>query len=496
MKATDQGKSMLMKPLFTIAGSLASALLLSSCTTLTNMRPQPEQRQLPAEDLPATFVSAETDVNAPARWWESFASPELNALMDSAFDGNLSVAKAWAQLRQARATAVGTASAGRPKLTGAAEPSTTNSHDDTDGDDSTNSFSTWLSATYEIDLWGRINAESQAARLTVMASEEDVRATALLLSGQIADTWLQIKAAQAKLTVYEKQIATSRQSLDLLRARQRKGLSAAVDILQQQQLVAGLESGLPPLRESVATLRLQLAYLLGRGSADGLKLGDGALPTLPELPAPGLPSSLLENRPDIRAAWLRLQSQDWTTAAARADRLPTLKLSLTSTLQSATLNTLFDNWAVNLAASLTGTLVDGGKLKSEVVRNRALADATFLNYRDTVLTAVNEVNDALVRERWKKTYLQRLENEVALASQTLEETRRRYRKGMSEYLSVLTALSSQQATERSLIAAQADLLTNRIALYQALGGGWLSQTNMQELLPRNPVGASLTPQTP
>jgi NodT family efflux transporter outer membrane factor (OMF) lipoprotein len=469
-----------MKSLLTIAGGLTGALLFTSCTTLTALRPQPEQRQLPAEDLPATFAPAEVGVTAPVRWWKSFGSSELNALMDSAFSGNLSVAKAWAQLRQARATAVRTASDGKLQLTAGADPSTDKSHDST-GDDSSNTFYAWLSATYEIDLWGRINAETQADQLEVLASEEDVRATALLLSGQIADTWLEIKAAQAKLAVYEKQIVTSKQSLDLLKARQRKGLSAAVDVLQQQQLVAGLESGLPPLRETVATLRLQLAYLLGRGSADALELGDGSLPTLPELPAPGLPASLLENRPDVRAAWLRLQSQEWTTVAAKADRLPTLDLSLTSTLNSATTGTFFKNWAVKLAAGLAGTLVDGGNLKAQVAYERALTDETFLDYRDTVLTAVNEVNDALVRERWKKTYLQRLENEVAIATQTLEETQRRYRKGISEYLSVLTALSSKQSTERSLIAAQADLLSNRVALYQALGGGWLKTAALTEM---------------
>ena len=486
-----------MKTLFIGASILVSALLLSSCTTLTgSLRPQPAQRQLPAGDLPQAFAPPAPTVTPPERWWESFDSSELNALMDSAFSGNLSVAQAWARLRQARAQSIGTASDGKLQLTGAAEPSTTKTHDDMSGDDSSNKFTGWLSATYEIDLWGRIKANSQASKLEVLASEEDVRATALLLSGQIADTWLQIKTAQAKLGVFKKQIATSRQSLDLLKMRQRKGLSASVDVLQQQQLVASLESGLPPLRESVATLRLQLAYLLGRSSDDGLTTGSASLPELPKLPSPGLPSSLLENRPDIRAAWLRLQSQEWTTVAARANRLPALKLIGTSTVNSSSVNTLFDNWALNLAANLTAPLLDGGQRKAEATRNRALADETFLAYRDTVLTAVTEVNDALVRERWKQSYLQRLETESAYATQTLEETRRRYRKGMSEYLSVLTALSSQQATERSLIAARADLLNNRIALYKALGGDWLRQANMQGLRPHTPAGASSTPRTP
>jgi NodT family efflux transporter outer membrane factor (OMF) lipoprotein len=336
--------------------------------------------------------------------------------------------------------------------------------------DSSNSFSLGLSAAYEVDLWGRIRASVNSADVAAQASEQDVQATALALSGSLAKVWLQYRSALARVAVTEGQIETGNKYLDLLRVRQRKSLSDHVDVLQQQQQVASLQSSLPPLRESLASLGLQLRYLLGRPPQAPLELGTGGLPDLPAELAVGVPARMLAERPDVRGAWLTLRAQEWTVTEAEADRLPALSLTGASSFNSPRFETLFSNWILNLATGLTAPLVDGGRRRAVVTQQQALADERFLDYRDTVLTALHDVADALSRETWKRAYLTRLDAELRLAQQTLDETQRRYRNGLSDYLPVLTALSSLEKVELGMVSARADLLSNRIDLYQAVGG--------------------------
>ncbi|MCK5805690.1 MAG: TolC family protein, partial [Lentisphaeria bacterium] len=160
--------------------------------------------------------------------------------------------------------------------------------------------------------------------------------------------------------------------------------------------------------------------------------------------------------------------------AARAARLPTLSLSASVALSSPDIGRIFDNWLASLAANLVAPILDGGRRKAVVNRDRALADARFIAYRDTVLVAMREVTEALVRERWRGEALSRLQSEADYATQMLEETQRRYRNGLSDYLPVLSAFSIKQNADRALVRARHSLLANRVSLHQALGGTWMN----------------------
>lgn len=466
---------------------LAFALLVvvtSSCGPLRSpLALGPEQRELPSSDLVQEFPVDHVTITMPSRWWESFGSEELNALMAQAFADNLSVAGAWARLRQARATARIAGSEGKIQLNGKGDTGTTRTDrrgSATGGTKTTNSLSAGLALSLELDLWGRIGASSRAAELTAVATEKDVQATALALSGQLTSAWLELRATRLELTVLSAQIDTSRKSLELLEGRQRKAMSALVDVLQQRQQVASLESAVPQLQGSIALQKIRIAYLLGKPADVELELLPEDLPRLPPIPSIGLPSELLANRPDVQAAWRRLEAQEWTVAAARANRLPTLSLAGAGTLSAPKLADLFDTWVTTLAASLTAPISDGGRRRADVARNRALADERFIAYRDTVLTALGEVTEALTQESWQSEHLSRLQVEAEIATRTLEETQRRYRNGVTDYLPVLTALSSQQRTERALVAARSSLLINRVALCQALGGTWMNDLTAAE----------------
>lgn len=438
------------------------AVLAVSCAGL---RLQPTHRELAAHILPERFAEEVPTVAPPARWWEELGSAELNRLMDAAFRGNLDVAQAWARLRQAEAQAVQAAAVGKIQATGNGSAGTRRVRGNT-----TDTFGLGLTLAYEVDLWGRIRAGTQAAELAVLASEQDAEATALALSGSLARTWLDYRATLARIAVVESQLATGARQLELLQVRQRQALSHAVDVLQQRQQLASLESSLPSLRERQATLELQLRLLLGLPPHAPLELATGDLPSLPDALPLGLPARLLEQRPDIRAAWLRLRAQEWAVAQAEAARLPSLNLTGSGTYNADRIADLFDNWALNLAGSLTAPLLDGGRRKAAGEQADALADERFLAYRRVVLAALHEVADALARDGWRRTHLERLEEEFRLATETLGETQRRYRSGLSDYLPVLTALASQQRAELALVAARADVLANRIDLCRAVGG--------------------------
>jgi NodT family efflux transporter outer membrane factor (OMF) lipoprotein len=445
-------------------------IVLVSCTSL---RPAPVHRELAAGDVPSAFGGDLPTVAPPVRWWEELGSEELNRLMQEAFEGNLDLARAWARLRQFEAQAIQAAAAGRLRASASGDAGRSRVRRET-GRDSASSFSLGLVTSYEVDLWGRIAAGVRAADLAAEASEQDVQATALALAGTLAQTWLQYRAVQARIAVTEGQLETGRKQIELVQARQRTGQSDRVDVLQQRQQIAAIESTLPPLRESLSSLALRLASLLGRPPHAPLALTPGGLPALPPARALGLPAHLIEHRPDIRGAWLRLRAQEWVVVGAEAERLPALSLTASASTSAEAWTKLFDNWVTNLAAGLTAPLVDGGRRRAAVAQAQALADERFVAYRDTVFGALHEVADTLASEQWKREHLDRLEREFELATETLDGTQRRYRGGLSDYLAVLIVQATQQRTELALVSARADLLSNRIDLYRVLGGQLLS----------------------
>ena len=201
-------------------------------------------------------------------------------------------------------------------------------------------------------------------------------------------------------------------------------------------------------------------------------MGIGPLPQLPPLPDAGLPADLLLQRPDIQAALARLEAADFKVAAARADRLPALKLSASGTYKAEQIKEILDNWYLNLAANLIAPLIDGGRRAAEVERTKAVVKERLAAYREVVLTAIREVEEALVREKKQQEYIAGLQRQITFANRAVAEAKERYLKGQADYLRVLTATLSVQGLERNLISAKRDMLVLRVSLYRALGGTW------------------------
>ncbi len=503
------------------------ALLCSSCVTY----PPPERG--PADVLlPASFTLYAATAPVPERWWESFGSEELTQLVSEALGGNFTLAQARARLRQASSVARQAGALRWPELGYSADASVARVHTDTGQSQSgletasqklgalntllesgtgtatnaqnsvsagvrtaqtrlqaldtlfseapssetttTNrSYGLGLTTSYEADLWGRVRAGHEASLLDMEAAREDVHAAMQSLVGQVVLTWLDILMDKQVLVVVRSQLEANETQLELAELRYRKSMATALDVYQQRQAVAQIQAVLPPLEAQLETLQHELAVLLGKVPRADLGLAASTFPDAGPLPGQGLPADLLAQRPDVRSAGIRLQAADWRVSAARADRLPAVRLSGSASYGANEWELLFDNWMATLAGSLTGPIFDAGRRKAEVERTRAVVDERLAAYRQTVLTAVAEVENALVLEAKQGAYIAALRTQFETAQSTHREALARYRKGLNDYLPVLSALTNAQALERSLVQAEHDLLVYRVQLHLALGGTWM-----------------------
>jgi len=441
------------------------AFLPISCTFL------PEREEPLEPEVPASFSEETGELSSNKLWWEDFGSAELNRLVTEAFEGSFNLRQAEARLRQARATAVIAGGNLYPEVNLEAAGGATRVRTD-GGTATTENYSLGLAASYEIDLWGRVRSTANEADTLVLASSADLDTARITLASEVTDRWLSIVELKSQLELVRGQLETNRTYLELLLLRQRKGLATALAVFQQKQVVAGTESLIPLLDSQLATTRYELAVLLGRPPRSDIGLMTDRIPDVSPLPEIGLPSQLLENRPDIRSAYFRLESSDWGISAARANRLPALALTASVGYRSVEFDDLFDNWFAGFAGALLAPLIDGGRRSAEADRALAVSEERLAYYRETVLTAFREVEDALVREKKQTDYIFSRGNQLTAAKNALSEALLRYRKGDIEYLDVLASITSVQSLEREVLSARRDLLIYRVSLYRALGSRW------------------------
>jgi len=439
---------------------------MSGCALYEPNRREPEKNL-----LPSAFTVPPNQWDPARRWWETFDDPQLTALIEEALGQNLSLQQSWARLRQAQALAVKSGAALYPDLTLGAGASSERRRTTT-ATDTVERYSLGLSSSYEIDLWGRIRSERQAARLSAMASREDLNTAAITLSANVAVRWIGIISQRMQKQLLVQQLEANQILQELVELRFRKSLASALDVFQQRQLVEQSRAQLPLVEQAERQLLNELALLLGRTSFSLPQIQAQSIEVPSDLPTAGIPAQLLTDRPDIRAAMQRLEAADWNVAAAKADRLPQINLSAAAAYQADELSLLFDNWIIDLAANMTAPLFDGRRRTAEIQRLQAVVAENLAAYRETILTAIREVEDELINEVKLREHLKGLEAQLNAAKSALNEARRRYRNGLIDYLPVLTQLLAVQTLERTQIQRKADVLTARVNLYRSLGGTW------------------------
>lgn len=441
----------------------AASLLLAA---LAGCSPSPEPVDTRTE-LPDAFTRS-GEAERVNRWWRRFEDPELTDLVTTALAERPQIRATWARLVQARAVAGRTRADRFPSIEGTGDAQL---EDGSAPRETRWTYSLGLSASYEVDLWGRVDARADAARLDARASRRQLRAAALTLSGEVAEAWYRLVAQRARLDLLRRQLETNRKVETVVNVRVRQGQAALADLLRQRELVARTREEIATAEGEVQLIANELAVLLGRAAGQWSPPARRALPDVPALPETGVPADLLSRRPDVQEAVLRVNAADKRVAAAIADRFPRIDLtgSLTSSAQQPT--NLFTSWLGNLAGQLAVPLIDAGRRAAEVDRTEAVVAERLAQFEDTALTAIREVEDALARERQQRRRVERLRRQIELAQQSLERLRGRYIGGNTDFLDVLDALTRVQDLERELIDARRQRLAARVALARALAGG-------------------------
>ncbi len=470
------------------------ALLFILCITVEGCAPfAPRSSPSVSSELPSQYTLYEGTRSLHIPWWKGFGSSELNHMMETALNQGFSIQQVRARLDQARAVAVQQGAALLPDIAVEAGASHTRQVQHPPGGKqvvTTRRHSLGILARYEIDLWGRITSVQEAARLATDAAREDLHAAFMSLSAQIATQWVELLLVRREQILVRSHIHTNTIYLKALELRFTNSLATALDVLQQRETLARSQAMLPALEAREKTLIHELAVLMGRAPGDDIGVSEDNLPEPLTMPALGIPAHLLANRPDVRAAGLRLEASQWEIARARAHRLPAITLSARTDCSSDQVKTLFDNWLVNLAAGLTGPIFDGQRRAAEVERTRAAYQERLAVYQQVVMEAVRDVENALVRIDKQQVYLGHLHQQLDLAQMTLQQARQRYQNGVITYLNVLTSLLKVQSLERTLIQGKGDLLLYQIGLNRALGGTWYHNLNTINSTSTNPQGQS------
>ena len=434
-------------------------LALQACIPLA-------KRSIDPIPLPDTFsISGQNPVDI--RWWLTFNDTILNQYVETALSSNFSLLAARERIIQAQAVAKQSGAALIPSLDGDGSASTTR---DYQAGDNSDTFSFDLAASYEIDLWGRLRNLKDAALLDLEATKADFATAQITLAAEVTLAWFQISEAGQQLDLLQQQKETNEKVLEVITTQFRSGKTDISDVLQQRQLVESNRGALAKLSADKRILEYQLAILIGKPPEKSFKKIIEVLPELPELPQTGIPLLLITRRPDVSSSFIRLQAADERSAAAVANRFPRLSLSASLTTSGDRGSDLFSDWYSTLAASLFGPIVDGGYLRAEVDRTESVAREQLNNYSQTILEAIGEIENSLVREQQLLQSLKSDTIQLQFATETVEHVGNRYRQGVEDYQRVLLALISSQNLQRDIVGSRLALLSNRVSLYRALSG--------------------------
>lgn len=440
-------------------GSLVlAASLMAGCTLA------PEEPELRV-DLDESFSESGSGPR-PERWWRAFEDSGLNERIDQALGSNLDLQATWQRLEEAHALGDQESAGLFPSL----ELSGRAQEQDPEPLGSER-LSATLGAEYELDLWGRIRAGAEAQESRSQAVAADYHSAALSLAAEVARTWYQIAEVDQRLILLDEQLATSKELLRLTERRLVNGQARRPDVLRQRQQVETLRERRYALRAERGTLVHQLAVFLGKPPQAGIDADPTGLPELPEMPDAGVPAQLVQRRPDVRSAFHELQAADRELAAAVSRRLPRLTLTAEGRTAGNGLATLGDEWTLSLGGGLVAPLLDAGRRAAEAEQARAVERRRLYAYGEAVLTAFQEVEDALLQEKQQRRRVTSLRVQLDDAREAYQRLRKHYRHGMTDYIDVLTSLRDAQGLQRDLLAAKRELLEHRIALYRALAGG-------------------------
>ena len=410
-----------------------------------------------------------------AKWWEVFQDPQLQSLIRTALKNNYDVRIAAARVLQAQAQLGITRADQLPTLSAGGNIASQQNpqigpipaYEVTQGQ-------LTASAAYNFDFWGKYRRATEAARATLLADDWAQKEVTATLVANLATAYFELRELDLELEISKRTFNSRSDSLQLTRTLERHGIDSLLDVRQSEQLVYTAATEIPDFERQIAQEENAISILLGKNPDDvprGLKLTEQ--PHAPEVPA-GLPSSLLERRPDVREAEENLIAANAQIGVARAAYFPQISLTGTAGYESPALTNLFTGPAGlwSLAASVTQPIFEGGRLKSNVRLAEAQHEQMLLTYQQTIQGAFREVSNGLIAYRKNREFRIQEERLLESAQDAARLSEVRFKAGTTDYLEVLTNETNSFSAELGVAQAQANELIALVQLYQALGGGW------------------------
>ena len=463
---------------------LRSAVLgLATCSLVAcNLGPHYKRPDIPPPEAWRGNLAPEEAGWPSSDWWRGFNSQALNDLMDQARVANDDIGAAIARIRQADAQARISGAPLLPSLGAdfdgnrqrAQQPSITPTGQLVSAPSTFNSFTAELTASYEIDFWGKNRALLDAARMAALASRYDRATVELTVMQSVASTYFQALELRDRIKVANDNVASARDTLSGLQLEAQVGTATALDVAQQETTVATFDAEIPPLVQQLGQTMDALAILIGQ-QPEAVNIDAGTLTDLVEPPVtPGMPSELLTRRPDVAEAEAQLISANANIAAARAAFFPTISLTADGGYASPALNTLFNpvSRVFSLTGGLTQPIFQGGALVGQYQLNKGRYAELLSDYHKAVISAFGNVEDALVSVQQTAEQLKRQENAVATARRAYELTQEQFHAGTINILIVLSTETALFTAEDTLVQVKYSHLNALVALFSALGGGW------------------------
>jgi NodT family efflux transporter outer membrane factor (OMF) lipoprotein len=457
------------------AGAFGILLAAASCADL----PKPEL----GIDIPDSYRAAHGPPEAatPALdWWRNFRSRELTSLMEQAITANFDIAVAIAQIAQADAQV---RIAGAPLLptinynasdTASKASEQLGSGRASGGSPFSRLYATSLSASYIVDFWGKNRATLNAAIETSIASRYNREVVTLTALTSVADTYFQIMAARDRLRIARRNLADSSRILFLIKQQFDVGTASDLNVAQQESLVEQVRATIPPLEEALRQDIAALAVLVGQAPEHFNSRGAGMQSIAVPRVTPGLPSELINRRPDVRQAEQQLKSAGYSVEAARAAFFPNISLTGQLGFESAALHALFGPgaWFYTAAASLTQPLFDGGTLLGQFELQKGLQEQFLQAYRKSVLSAFSNVEQALIAVEQTGAQERIQENVVKASRRAFTLSEQQMNSGTVNMVTLLQVEQTLFTAEDQLVQVRLARLLAVVSLFQALGGGW------------------------
>lgn len=461
------------------AGLLLAALALAGCASLGPDYTQPETRtpagwsRLDPATQPLMSADAPTDLG---QWWKNLNDPLLTGLIDEALQSNLDLREAQSRLRQARAQRTVAVSARYPGVDASGSASRSRSSEETGSGTTRNHFSAGFDASWEIDVFGGTRRGVEAAEADLAASESSLQNARVSLAAEVASNYIELRALQARLGIARGNLVSQSETLQIAAWRAQAGLASSQDVAQARSNREQTRAQLPVLETSLAETGHTLDILLGRtpGTLHARLAETGPLPSVPEKIAVGIPADTLRQRPDVRAAERALAAETARVGVAEAARYPSFKLSGSIGLEALKLGALGNSGAAasSLLAGITAPVFNAGRLRAQVEIQDAVREQAQVAYEKSVLSALQDVENALVALSRNHQRVEALSNAAASARVAAELARQRYNAGLIDFQSVLDTERTLLSSEDSLASARASHVQALIRLYKALGGGW------------------------